>query len=48
MTTKGGLPMSETDIDARFWHPWFRINRVLRVMLHIRWSAEQWSVTDAV
>ena len=20
--------------DARHWHPWLRINRVLRVMLH--------------
>ncbi len=20
--------------DARLWHPWLRINRVLRVMLH--------------
>jgi len=25
------------------WHPWLRINRVLRVMLHTRWSAEAWS-----
>jgi hypothetical protein len=31
------------DPDARLWHPWLRINRVLRVMLHIRWSAEAWS-----
>src|SRR5882724_10873839 len=30
--------------DARLWHPWLRINRVLRVMLHERWSAEAWSV----
>jgi hypothetical protein len=30
--------MSNT--DARLWHPWLRINRVLRVMLHARWSAE--------
>jgi hypothetical protein len=29
--------------DARLWHPWFRINRVLRVMLHSRWGAEAWS-----
>jgi hypothetical protein len=29
--------------DARLWHPWLRINRVLRVM-HTRWSAEAWSV----
>jgi hypothetical protein len=29
--------------DARLWHPWLRINRVLRVMLHTPWSAETWS-----
>jgi hypothetical protein len=28
------------DTDARLWHPWLRINRLLRVMLHSRWSAE--------
>ena len=31
------------DADARLWHPWLRINRVLRVMLHTHWSAEAWS-----
>ena len=30
--------------DARLWHPWLCINRVLRVMLQTRWSAEAWSV----
>jgi hypothetical protein len=31
--------------DTRLRHPdWLRINRVLRVMLHARWSTEQWSV----
>jgi hypothetical protein len=30
--------------DARLWHPWLRINRALRVMLHTRWSAETWAV----
>jgi hypothetical protein len=30
--------------DARLWHPWLRINRVLRVMLQTRWGAEAWSV----
>jgi hypothetical protein len=30
------------DTDARLWHPWLRINRVLRVMLHTRWSVEAW------
>ncbi len=29
---------------TELWHPWLRINRVLRVMLHTRWSAEAWSV----
>lgn len=33
-----------TDVDARLWHSWLRINRVLRVMLHTRWNAEGWSV----
>ena len=32
------------DTDARLWHSWLRINRVLRVMLQTRWSAEAWSV----
>ena len=26
--------------DARLGHPWLRINRVLRAMLHERWSAK--------
>ena len=30
--------------NASIWHPWLRINRVLRVMLHTRWSAEAWAV----
>jgi hypothetical protein len=35
------------DTDARLWHPWLRINRVLRVMLQTRWSAEGWSQVRA-
>jgi hypothetical protein len=31
------------DADAGLWHPWLRINRVLRGMLHTRWSAEAWA-----
>jgi hypothetical protein len=34
----------EDNTDARLWHPWLRINRVLRAMLQTRWSAEAWSV----
>jgi hypothetical protein len=43
---RGGL-RAEGEVnraDARLWHPWLRINRVLCVMLHTRWSAEAWSV----
>ena len=31
-----------SDTDARLWHPWLRINRVLRVMLHTHRSAKDW------
>ncbi len=30
------------DTDARLWHSWLRINRVLRAMLHERSSGEAW------
>ena len=30
--------------DARLWHPWLRINRVLRAMIQTRWSAEDLAV----
>jgi len=33
--------------DARLRHPWLRTNRVLRVMLQTRWSAEAWSQVKA-
>jgi len=39
---------AEALTDARLWHPWLRIDRVLRVMLHARWSAEAWAVVRAV
>ena len=37
-----------SDTDVHLWHPWLRINRVLRVMLHTRWRAEAsgWTATD--
>jgi len=34
-------------VDARLWHPWLRINRVLRVMLQTRWNAEAWPQVKA-
>ena len=33
--------------DTRLWHPWLRINRILRMMLHTRWSAEAWPQVKA-
>ncbi len=33
--------------DERIWHPWLRINRVLRAMLTTRWSAEAWPQVKA-
>ena len=38
-----GDQASMIDTDARFWHPWLRINSVLRMMLHTHWSAEAWA-----
>ena len=35
------------DTDPRLWHPWLRINRVMRVMLQTRWSAEAWPQVKA-
>ena len=32
----------EVTTDARLWHPWLRINRVLRAMLTTRRGAEAW------
>jgi hypothetical protein len=29
--------------DARLWHPWLRIDRVLRLTVHTHGSAEAWS-----
>jgi len=37
----------ERDTDERLWHPWLRINRVLRAMLTTRWSAEAWPQVKA-
>ena len=36
------------DTAARLWHPWLRINRVLRAMLHEHWSAEAGEGTEDV
>ena len=41
---EGGVSVEVNDTDLRLWHPWLRINRVLRVMLHPQWSAEAWLI----
>ena len=37
----------ELDTDERLWHPWLRINRVLRLMLRTRWSTKAWPQVKA-
>jgi hypothetical protein len=37
-----------TRLDARRWHPGLPIDRIMRVMLHTRWSAEAWSQVRVV
>ena len=39
MTDREPRRVGSPEMDARLWHPWLRINRVRRVMLHTRWSA---------
>jgi hypothetical protein len=29
--------------DARLWHPWLRIQRLLRDVLDARWDEETWA-----
>jgi hypothetical protein len=36
MRVKLGVTVNDT--DARLWHPWLRINRIMREMLHTHWS----------
>ena len=45
--------MSESEVkrfvtDTRLWHPWLRINRVLRVMLHMRTSVQDSEESECV
>ena len=35
------------DIGKRLWHPWLRINLILRVMLSTRWNPERWPQVKA-
>ena len=46
---RGWVEVTETEaVDARLWHPWLRIDRVLRVMLHTRWNASAGTSDDAI
>ena len=35
--------LSEREAGFVSGTPWLRVNRVMRMMLHTRWSAEAWS-----
>ena len=39
--------MEMNNSDARLWHPWLRINLILRVMLRTRWNPEAWPQVKA-
>ena len=36
-----------SDADRAWQHPWLRLNRLLRAMVHERWSAETWPQVKA-
>ena len=36
--------MIAADQAARLWHPWLRTQRLIRVILGIRWNAEEWPI----
>ena len=38
--------MSDSD-GRRLWHPWLRINLILRMMLRTRWNLEAWPQVKA-
>ena len=47
-SSRVAMRQKRSDTDARVWHPWLRINhRLLRAMLHERWSAEAWPQVKA-
>ncbi len=34
--------------DEESWrHPWFRVNRVIRMRVGQRWSGEQWAIVKS-
>ena len=36
-------------MNERVWHPWVRVNRILRtVLMTTSWDAEQWPVAKLV
>ena len=46
-SSRVAMRQKRSDTNARLWRPWLRINRVLRAMLHTRWSAEAWPQVKA-
>ena len=39
--------MITTDHSARLWHPWLRIQRLIRVIPGTWWNADEWPVVKA-
>jgi hypothetical protein len=32
---------------AHLWHPWLRVQRLIRVILETRWGADEWPIVKA-
>jgi hypothetical protein len=39
--------MITTNRTARLWHPWLRIQRLIRVIRETRWNADEWPIVKA-
>jgi hypothetical protein len=39
--------MIATERTARLWHPWLRIQRLIRVIRETRWHAHEWPIVKA-
>ena len=35
-------------VDARVWHPWLRVSRIIRAVLTTRWDTDQRPVAKVV
>ena len=39
---------SHASTDARIWHPWLRVERLIRAIRQTTWDSDQWPVAKLV